>query len=133
MRITAMCEANEKPESDIRFLELLDELTRDGRAEWVRTKLAPGFVYCLLDGEDLIVFECMGGEKGDAYVSPIEELAGVVAHHCNTTYLWLPVPPAWDRLIRLLRLSRDDDDRCCACAHIAYAAPVRVLEERLRR
>jgi hypothetical protein len=128
-----MSEADDNFKTQVRFVQLLDELTRAGRAEWVRAEHEPGFVHCLVDGEELIEFECMGGDKGDNHVAPMEELAGVVVHHCNTTYLWLPLLPSWDGLLKLLRQSRDDDGRCRACARIAYAAPVRALEERLGR
>jgi hypothetical protein len=128
-----MSDAGETFKSQTRFLELLDELTRSGRAEWVRSEDEPGFVHCLVDGEDLIEFECMGGEKGDQHVSPVVELAGAVAHHSNTTYLWLPLLPGWELLGKLLRSSRADDGRCRACASISYDAPVKALEERLKR
>ena len=128
-----MSDPHEAFKTQTRFLELLDELTRGGRAEWVRSEDEPGFVHCLVDGEDVIEFECMGGQKGDEHVSPAEELAGVVAHHCNTTYLWLTLLPGWDLLTKLLRSSRVDNDRCGACASIAHGAPVRDLEVRLKR
>jgi hypothetical protein len=59
--------------------------------------------------------------------------AGAVAHHSNSTYFWLPLLPMWDLLVKLLRSSRVDDDRCRACASISYGAPVRALEHRLER
>ena len=119
-------------ESQIRFLELLRELTDAGRAEWLRDDEQPGFVHCLVDKEDLIKFECMGGEKGDEHVSPRQQLAGVVSHHCNTTYLWLPVAADWELLLRLLNSTKDDARRFSACRSIAHHAPVRVLEARLK-
>jgi len=87
----------------------------------------------LLDQEDVVVFECMGGEKGDEHVAPDQDLAGVVAHHSNTTYLWLPLLESWDALLKLLRSSRPDADRWRACKRVAYEAPVKWLEERLKR
>jgi hypothetical protein len=119
-------------ESQIRFLELLRQLTDAGRAEWLQVDHSPGFVHCLVDGEDLIKFECMGGEKGDEHIPPAQQLAGVVSHHCNTTYLWLPVAADWELLLQLLRSARDDAKRFSACRGIAHQAPVRVLEARLK-
>ncbi len=117
---------------NVRFVELLDALTRAGRAEWIRSKGDPGFVFCLLDQEDVVKFECMGGKKGDQHVDPDEHLAGVVAHHSNTTYLWLPLLTSWDTLLRLLRSSGARADRWRACKRVAYEAPVRALEARLK-
>jgi hypothetical protein len=122
----------EYAESQIRFLELLRQLTDAGRAEWLRDDGSPGFIHCLVDGEDLIKFESMGGEKGDAHVPPAQRLAGVVSHHCNTTYLWLPVAAGWELLLQLLRSAKDDAKRFSACHGIAHKAPVRVLEARLK-
>ena len=116
-----------------RFVELLEALTQARRTEWIRSKCDPGFVFCLLDHEDLVIFECMGGKKGDEHVSPDGDLSGVVAHHSNTTYLWLPVLPSWDALRKLLRSSRARADRWRACKRVAYEAPVRALEGRLKQ
>jgi hypothetical protein len=88
----------ERLKPQIRFVELLEELTKAGRAKWLRCDHDPGYVRCVLDNEDVVIFECMGGKKGDERVAPREELAGVVAHHSNTTYLWLPELPSWDAL-----------------------------------
>ncbi len=74
----------------------------------------------------------MGGEKGDEHVQPAQRLAGVVSHHCNTTYLWLPVAADWELLLRMLRSAKDDAKRFSACRGIARLAPVRVLEARLK-
>ena len=117
----------------VRFVELLEELTQAGRAEWLRSNGDPGFVRCVLDGADVVVFECMGGKDGDERVSPREELAGVVAHLSNTTYLWLPEIPSWDALLRLLRRSRANADAWRGSKRIAHRAPVRALQERLKR
>jgi hypothetical protein len=81
----------------------------------------------------VVVFECMGGKRGDKRVAPREELAGVVAHHSNTTYLWLPELPSWDALLRLLRGSRADSGAWRGSKRIAHGAPVRALQERLKR
>ena len=118
---------------NVRFVELLEVLTRAGRAEWIQSKGDPGFVFCLLDQEDVVKFECMGGKKGDEHVAPDENLAGVVAHHSNTTYLWLPRLPSWDTLLRLLRSSRGRAARWRACKRLAYEAPVKALETRLKQ
>jgi hypothetical protein len=120
-------------EPQIPFLDLLRQLTDKGRAEWLRDDEQPGFVHCLVDEEDLIKFECMGGEQGDEHVSPVGPLAGVVSHYCNTTYLWLPVATDWELLLRLLRSAKDDAKRFNACDRIAHHAPVKVLEARLKR
>ena len=52
-----MSDVDETFKTQTRFLERLDEITRRGRAEWVRSEDDPGFVHCLVDGEDLIEFE----------------------------------------------------------------------------
>jgi hypothetical protein len=119
-------------ESQTRFLGLLRQLSDSGRAEWLQDDDEPGFVHCLVDGIDLIKFECMGGEKGDEHVTPAQRLAGVVSHFCNTTYLWLPVAPDWKLLLRLLRSARKDAKRFIECRLIAHQAPVRFLEARLK-
>jgi len=111
----------------------LDALTQAGRAEWIRSKGDPGFVFCLLDQEDVVKFECMGGKQGDEHVAPDNDLAGVVAHHSNTTYLWLPLLPSWDTLLKLLRSSRARADRWRACKRLAHEGPVRALEARLNQ
>ena len=90
-------------------------------------------MYCLLDQEDLVVFECMGGKKGDEFVAPDAYLAGVVAHHSNTTYLWLPLLPSWDALLKLLRSSHVDRERWRVCKRVAHEAPVKTLQARLKR
>ena len=117
----------------VRFVKLLEELTQAGRAEWLLSDSDPGFVRCLLDGEDVVVFECMGGKNGDERVSPREGLAGVVTHHMNTTYLWLPEISSWDALLRLLRCSRANANAWRDSKRIAHGAPVRALQERLKR
>src|SRR5690348_1482790 len=119
-------------ESHIQFVNLLKRLTDARRAEWVRSASDPVFVYCLIDGDDLIVFECMGGAKGDEPVPPTEDLAGVVSHYCNTTYLWLTGLANWELLLQLLRSAKDDEARFIQCRRIAHGAPVRVLESRLK-
>jgi hypothetical protein len=116
----------------IQFLHLLEKLTDVRRAEWLRSAADPVFVYCLVDGEDLIVFECKGGTKGDEPVPPTEHLAGVVSHYCNTTYLWLPLLKDWGLLLQLLRSAKIDEQRFIQCRRIAHGAPVRVLESRLK-
>ena len=120
-------------EPQVRFLELLRQLTDAGRADWFQSKHELGFVYCLLDKEDLVEFEFTGGKEGDEPVAPSEPIAGVVSHYCNTTYLWLPNQARWDLLLSLLRAERIDDERFVDCRRIANLAPVRVLEERLKR
>jgi len=125
--------ARNKLKLKVRFVELLDKLTRAGRAEWVQSKGDPGFVFCLVDQEDVIKFECMGGKKGDEHVPPHNDLAGVVAHHSNTTYLWLPLLGSWDTLLKLLRSSRARADRWRACKRLAHEGPVRALEARLKQ
>ena len=127
-----MNNARKKCKLNVRFVELLAELTQAGRAEWIRKKGDPGFVFCLVDKEDVVKFECMGGKKGDDHVAPREDLAGVVAHHSNTTYVWLPLLPSWEPLLKLLRSSRDRADRWRACKRLAYEAPVRAMEARLK-
>jgi hypothetical protein len=118
--------------AQVQFLDLLKKLTDDGRAEWLRSAEDPVFVYCLLDKEDLISFECMGGAKGVEPVPPTEHLAGVVSHYCNTTYLWLPGLANWELLLQMLRSSKIDDERFIQCRRIAHDAPVRVLKAKLR-
>lgn len=121
-------------EVQIRFLELLRILTDAGRAEWFQAEHDPGFVHCLLDKEDLIKFHCSGGKKGNEPVPPSEPLTGIVANYCNTTYLWLPDQAnGWELLLRLLRSARVDDERFVGCRRIAHWAPIRALEERLRK
>ncbi len=117
----------------VRFVELLVALTGVRRAQWICSKSDPGFIFCLLDGEDVVAFETMGGPNGDDYVAPDEELAGIVAHHSNTTYLWLPLLPGWRELLKLLRRSRDDEAQWYGCKRLAREAPVAALEKRLRR
>ena len=126
-----MKDTRNRPDPGVRFVELLRVLTRARRAKWIRSKSNPGFVFCLLDDDDLVVFESMGGTTGDEHVAPDEELAGVVAHHSNATYLWLPLLPRWRDLLRLLRSSVDDDTRWHACKRLAYEAPVKAMEKRL--
>ena len=116
----------------IHFLHLLKRFTDIKRAEWSRSAVDPVFVYCLVDGEDLIVFECKGGTNGDEPVSPTEQLAGVVSHYCNTKYLWLPLLEDWELLLQLLRSAKVDEQRFIQCRRIAHGAPVRVLESRLK-
>ena len=74
-------DAPEAFKAQIQFLDLLKKLTDLGRAEWLRSAADPVFVYCLVDGQDLIVFECKGGAKGDEPLPPTEPLAGVVSHY----------------------------------------------------
>ena len=120
-------------EAQIRFIELLRALTIAGRTEWLQAGHDPGFVYCLVDKEDLVEFQCSGGSKGDTLVPPSEPLAGVTSDYCNTTYLWLDGLASWETLVSLLRSARVDDGRFIECRRIAHWRPVRVLEERLRR
>jgi hypothetical protein len=116
----------------MQFLDLLNQLTKAGRADWLRSASDPVFVYCLIDGDDLIKFECKGGAKGDEPVPPTEDLAGVVSHYCNTTYLWLTGLANWELLLQLLRSAKIDERRFIQCRRIAHGAPVRVLESRLK-
>lgn len=113
------------------FLRLLRDLTDRGRAEWLQTKHESGFVYCLVDGEELIVFDCRGGTKGHEHVPPSEPLAGVAGEFRNTTYLWLAGLADWDLLLALLKSARIDDERFIECRRIAHWSPVRALQGRL--
>ena len=122
-------------EAQARFVELLGQLTDAGRTEWLRSAEDPVFVYCLVDGEDLIVFECTGGKRGDEPVPPTAPLAGVVSHYCNTTYLWLGTLPDlanWELLLRLLQSAKVNEDRFIQCRRIAHKAPVRTLESKFK-
>ena len=79
--INAM-DATEAFKTQIRFLELLKQLTDASRIEWLQADYSPGFVYCLVDGEDLIEFELAHAENSNQ--APRQPLAGIVLHHCNT-------------------------------------------------
>jgi hypothetical protein len=125
-------EIEDYAQPQIRFLELLRQLTDAGRVEWLENADEPEFIYCLVDGEDLIKFHCVPGEKGDEQVSPMNRFSGVVAHYRNTTYVWLPVAVDWDLLLQLLRLANDDAKRFVECRRIAHQGAVKALESRLK-
>lgn len=118
-------------EKQFQFLELLKQLTHAGRVEWLQSVHEPGFIYCLVDGNDLIKFQCMGGEKGDKPVPPTQRLAGVVSQYCNMTYLWVNGLRNWELLMELLRLAKTDEEKFAECRRIAHDAPVRVLKSKL--
>ena len=120
-------------EPQIQFLGFLRQLTDLGRAEFVYAEQEPGFIHCLVDEEELIVFDCGGGVTGNDHVHPSEPLTGVVAKFRNTSYLWLTGQANWDTLIGLLRSARVDDDRFSECRRIADRATLASLRHRITK
>ncbi len=112
----------------LHFAELLRKLTDSGKLEWAQSKHDVGFVQCWT-GEDLIVFEVRGGEKA-VHISPSEEVAGMTSNCRNVIYLWLPVTPGWDILVKLLRQAPVDDTRFTQLTRKASDTPIHVLEMR---
>ena len=111
---------------ELRFVDLLDELTKSGKLEWAQKENEPGFVYCLAS-EELIVFELRGGTDG-AHVRPSEAIAGIVSRCRNVSYLWLEGINGWDTLLRLLRSAPIDDERFIKMRVSTQEVPVHVLE-----
>jgi len=119
----------------IQFLDLLKNLTQRGKCKWFQSDSEPGYVYCLAGDDELIIFECLGGEKGDEPVPPSEPLAGVASEFRNSTYLWLEGLGelcGWDLLMKLLRSAQTNHDKVLECRRIAHSSQIRVLEELLK-
>lgn len=108
------------------FVELLTQLTEEGRAEWATSSHEPGFAYCVI-GEDLIVFEIRGGTEA-ALTSPENEVAGIVSKCRNASYLWLEGLDGWDELLKLLRAAPNSDAAFVGMRRRAQSFPVGALK-----
>ena len=109
------------------FVQLLRKLTNMGRVQWAQSEHERGFVYCMV-GDEYIVFEVRGGEKAEP-VRPSENVAGIVSHCRNVTYLWLEGLHGWDTLLELVRQAPIDEEGFIRCRRVTHDLPTRVLEK----
>ena len=118
-----------KNDIQLRFVELLAELTAARKVEWARSKSEIGFVYCLVR-EELIVFEVRAGDKANL-VDPAEPVTGIVSKCRNVSYLWLEPTPGLNDLLNLLRNAPVNDEKFVQLRKRAHLAPIQALESLL--
>jgi len=120
-----MAKQTPREELQSQFIELLQLLTQNGKAEWAQEG-KPEHVHCLV-GEEYIKFEVLGNDIG--HVPPDFDKIAYIAGYCrNATYFWVPVSPGWSTLIELLRQAPIDDERIDRFRKMTLDMPVRALE-----
>jgi hypothetical protein len=108
------------PDIGAQFVELLDGLTKAGKAVWCQTSDDVGRVYCFI-GEERLDFHLYGASGSDL-VAPLAEVHGVSAFCRNQEVLYVQPEFMAPRLLELLRAAPTDDELFGSLQGKAYGA-----------
>lgn len=91
------------------FLSLLQKLTDEGRATWLKRPLDENFFYCFMTcsyGTELALFECTypSMEGGISDGGP----DSIICRVKNQLLIWLPLLEGFDQVKELLNNARSD-------------------------
>lgn len=92
----------------VEFVELLDELTHKGKAEWFRQNDDSAYVYCFC-GNDLISFELSDDTEGN--LNPFNNTHAILGKVRNHSFMWLEGLYGWERLIKLVHNAEVNEDK----------------------
>jgi hypothetical protein len=113
-----------------KLLELLERLTRERKARWLRSRENMGTDYCRI-GSEIIAFTPSNGTA-----EPIDvegEVGGIVCDFRNWSLLWLTPLEEGQRMLALLRKSKIDDAQFRRWRANAYRSGLTALEDALRK
>lgn len=105
------------------LVQNLEDLTKAGKARWLRPKADLNYAYCFLKNEKL-VFCGIYDDEDEEFPPDItsQEPIGISADIRNVKLLWLPGLEGWDKILSLLQNAVLDDelyielDRSCTQA-----------------
>jgi hypothetical protein len=113
-----------------KLLELLERLTREKKARWLRSREDVGTVYCRVRGE-IIGFTPSNGT--DEPVDVEGEVGGIVCDFRNWSLLWLTPLEEGQRMLDLLRKAKIDDALFRRWRADAHRSGLAALEDALRK
>ena len=112
-----------------RFLACLEELTRKRKARWVRSKGDVGYVYCRI-GDEVIKFTASDGTSDSVDVD--DDVGQIFCTFRSYPWLWLTPLEEGQRLLKLLRKAKVNDDLFRRWHAAAYRSGLRFVEAALK-
>ena len=96
-----------KSTDGLRFVQLLAQMTRQGKVQWLRCPVDSDVVYCFFESE-MCVFELRGAEAQP--VSPEERVAMIRGEMRNVVFVWFGKENGGLDLLTMIRNAQLDEE-----------------------